>query len=79
MPTVDQIAQQKILDDQSIIKQMSKNAIEDIDNLSINVDNLSKKVDINNTTVMTEINKANKTLEILNKKIDSILTILKNL
>jgi flagellar hook-basal body complex protein FliE len=79
MPTVDQIYQQKIMDDQSIIKQMTKNSIEDIDNLSINVDNLSKKVDTNNTNVMIEINKANKTLEILNKKIDSILTILKNL
>lgn len=79
MPTVDQIYQQKIMDDQSIIKQMTKNSIEDIDNLSINVDNLSKKVDTNNTNVMIEINKANKTLEILNKKIDSILTIIKNL
>jgi hypothetical protein len=79
MPITDQAALQKIMDEQAIIKQMSKNVVEDVFILTSNVVNLSKRVEINNTNVMSEINKANQNLEFLNKKIDSILIILKNL
>ena len=79
MPITDQDALQKIMEEQAIIKQISKNLVEDVFILTSNLVNLSKRVETNNTNVMSEINKANQNLEFLNKKIDSILIILKNL
>jgi hypothetical protein len=76
MPTIDQLAQQKFLDDQKIIKQMSKNVIEDVASLNNNVVNLSTLVDTNNTKTMNEIIYIKTKLAGLELKIDNILSLL---
>ena len=76
MPTIDQLAEQKIMDDQIIIKQMSKNVIEDVATLSNNVINLSTQVDTNNKKVLLEISNIQKTLSGLEFKIDAVLKLL---